>query len=116
MCSLWLTLVKLMSNFICLNGSLRFDPNSVTFCNDLLHYDCLSKAYLGAGVLRPNARHFVACASFLPPWGGRDAPLRSIRSSQEKSPSPAWIYFYDANLASAFVAPGCAVCRGQGQP
>ena len=40
-----------MSNFICLNGSLRFDPNSVTFCNDLLHYDCLSKAYLGAGVL-----------------------------------------------------------------
>ena len=50
-CSLWLTLVKLMSNFICLNGSLRFDPNSVTFCNDLLHYDCLSKAYLGAGVL-----------------------------------------------------------------
>ena len=50
-CSLWLTLVKLMSNFICLDGSLRFGPNSVTFCNDLLHYDCLSKAYLGAGVL-----------------------------------------------------------------
>ena len=50
-CSLWLTLVKLMSNFICLDGSLRFGPHSVTFCNDLLHYDCLSKAYLGAGVL-----------------------------------------------------------------
>ena len=40
-----------MSNFICLDGSLRFGPHSVTFCNDLLHYDCLSKAYLGAGVL-----------------------------------------------------------------
>ena len=50
-CSLWLTFVKLMSNFICLDGSLRFGPHSVTFCNDLLHCDCLSKAYLGAGVL-----------------------------------------------------------------
>jgi hypothetical protein len=30
-CSLWLTLVKLMSNFICVNGSLRFDRVQLHF-------------------------------------------------------------------------------------
>jgi len=54
-----------MSNFICVNGSLRFDPSSVTFCTNLLQPACLSKAYLRAGVLAPNARHFVACATCL---------------------------------------------------
>ena len=62
-CYLWLTLVTLMSNFICVNGSLRFDPSSVTFCKVLLQSACLSKAYLRTGVLGPNARHLVACAT-----------------------------------------------------
>jgi hypothetical protein len=32
---------------------------------------------------------------------------------RKKSPSSVWIYFSDGNLASAFVARGSAVWRGQ---
>jgi hypothetical protein len=71
-------------NFACVNRPLRFDPSLVMFCKRLLQSACLSKAYLRAGVLAPNARHLVACATCLPPLGGRDAPLRLIRSSSEK--------------------------------
>jgi len=75
-----------MSNFICVNGWLRFDPSSVTFCKNVLQPACLSKGYLRAGILAPNARHFVAC-SLGRLEDGAMPHCDPIRSSPEKSPS-----------------------------
>jgi len=72
-CSIWLTQVKLTSNFIFVNRPLRFDPSLVTCCKHSLQSARLSKGYLRAVVLAPNARHLVACATSLPPYAERAA-------------------------------------------
>ena len=86
-CSIWLTQVKLMSNFIFVNRALRFDPSLVTFCKYSLQSARLSKGYLRAGVLAPNARHLVACATCLPPWEGAMPIAIDQGLRRKKSPS-----------------------------
>src|SRR5580693_8410616 len=76
-----------MSNFICVNRPLRFDPSLVTFCKNSLRSARLSKGYLRAVVLAPNARHLVACATSLPPWEGAMPIAIDQGLRRKKSPS-----------------------------
>jgi hypothetical protein len=85
-----------MSNFICVNRPLRFDPSLVTFCKHSLQSARLSKGYLRAVVLAPNARHLShalpACR-----LGKARCPLRLIRVFAGKNRHhQTWIYFSDA--------------------
>jgi hypothetical protein len=76
-----------MSNFICVNRPLRFDPSLVTFCKHSLQSARLSKGYLRAVVLAPNARHLVACATSLAPWEGAMPIAIDQGLRRKKSPS-----------------------------
>jgi hypothetical protein len=108
--SLWialygLTQVKLMSTFIFVNRPLRFDPSLVIFCKHSLQSARLSKGYLRAGVLAPNARHLVACATCLPPWEGAMPIAIDQGLRRKKSPS--------SNLD---LLPRCPISRAPSSP